>query len=124
MKITRQPRKFEDVIFPEIYLSAWINHGLFGGFMYENTSISIAVLKFKIETCERPGKYAPGLDFWTPHESLGPPYIYAGQQKKWVWMEEPPNKPEIPFNDGGPGSTIAITIHGSIVYWQKPSKSL
>lgn len=109
------------MIFPEIYLSAWINHACFGGFMYENTSLSMAVLKFKIQTCERPGMWSPGQHFWTPLQENMTPYIYAGPQEKWVWMRNVSNDDPIPFTHRTLGVTKELTLHGTKVFWRVPT---
>ena len=111
--------RLEDRVFPEIYLSCWINHGCFGGVVYQNTSISLAVLRSKMELMQQPMLE----DFWTPIMKGMEPYFYAGAQKKWVWMERVSINEPIPFIHRTVGVTREIKIHGVTVYWREPKRA-
>lgn len=116
----RRMVRLEDRVFPQIYLSCWINHGCFGGVMYRNTTLSIAVLRYKLGILQEP-MMSP--TFWTPIMEGMTPYLYAGAQEKWVWMNRVSNNEPIPFIHRTVGVTRDINIHGVLVYWREPARA-
>lgn len=59
-------------------------------------------------------------DVWKDHGDGLVPHIYAGEHKKWVWMNRVSLEDQIPFTNRTTGVTTELKIDGIRVFWRKP----
>jgi len=59
-------------------------------------------------------------EFWTGIGEGMVPYIYAGTQRKWVWMDRVSTNERIPFVHRTCGITLDLVVRGIKVFWRIP----